>query len=244
MPTAFARHVAKPERRGTRLLVLVGCLAAPGLALAQVPPSWGPYAPYAPASAPEPPAPDPAIAANSQGAPPPGPGRLDHRELHVAMGGGPVGVLGLRLSVPFGALRLEPGVGIGVTGEVASLVAALRLGKWMTPGPKTRPVELDVYAGSALSWLDGDGGPLASDDLPAGTYDWLDLGIAIKTAVGGTLVTLGGGISHRLSGPAALDQPRASSGDEDGWLWPLVPTGCVWHRRTLPALWLSLGRSF
>ena len=161
-------------------------------------------------------------------------------ELQVALGAAPTGLMGVRLSLPIGpGLRLEPGLGLGESGTIGSLVLALRLLR--TQPTPTRSAQLLVYAGYAASLLsDGQRGPLASARLPSGVYQWLDLGLAAKTRVAGVVLTVGGGISRRLRAPAGLGTSRS----EDDELWPLTGDGWIAHEKTLPAFWCSLGRSF
>jgi len=161
-------------------------------------------------------------------------------ELHVALGVAPTGLAGVRLSVPIvGALRLEPGVGVGASGTVGSLVLALPVLR--TQPTPTRWAQLLLYGGYAASFLSDDQRtPLAAAQLPNGVYQWLDLGVAAKTNVRGLLLVVGGGISRRMSAPAGLGaDPR-----EDDELWPLSGEGWITHRKTMPAFWCSVGKRF
>ena len=154
---------------------------------------------------------------------------------HIRLEGGvaaPAGAVALRYSRQLweGGASLEPGLGLGYTGTVLSLLASHPLfGAASSEGSGLT----SLYAGMAMGVLgEGTRHPWASSagHLPDGAYHWLDIGISQHASMGQLHVVAGVGVS------VLLDEVDVEGED----LIAVVPEWWI-NEGWAPSLWVGIG---
>ena len=152
----------------------------------------------------------------------------------------PAGVLGVRASFTIAGndTRLEPGVGMGLTGTIVSLIASTRIREVTLSDSPSVGGSLRIYAGYGVGIHSGQGGVFASRYLRQGSYHWLESGIAVEGEVGRLVLSTGAGLSILASQPRF---PADGVSTED--LYPIFPEWWV-RNGWAPHLWFGVGMRF
>jgi hypothetical protein len=174
--------------------------------------------------------------------PPRGPNQL-RLELGV---GAPAGLVGLRYSrVLPTRTRIEPGLGLGYTGMLASLLVTqpLLAGTTRTDGGTPVGVTLELYAGySASRRSDAGDHPWTGPEqfIPRGTYHWIDAGASTQMRWRQLVFTTGLGITKLVAGPDGIGGGVAA----EETFWFVFPEGWFAKYAIAPTLWSSVGIVF
>jgi hypothetical protein len=169
-------------------------------------------------------------------------------QLRLELGvGAPAGLVAVRYSrvLPTGT-RIEPGLGLGYTGMLASLMVTQALIAGTTRTDSGQPVgaTFELYGGYSASrrsdaadhaWT----GP--EQFIPRGTYHWIDVGISTQLRWRQLVFTTGLGVTKLVAGPA--DIGGASNADDETF-WFFFPEGWFGKYAIAPSIWTSVGVVF
>jgi hypothetical protein len=144
----------------------------------------------------------------------------------------------IRYSHAFTAIgtRVEPALGLGYTGALASLLLSQPFLHW--DANELYPSRFGGYVGYSYGLLrEFTRHPWAASPnfLPNGGYQWLDVGLSAHVQQPCFTLGMGSGVAFLVRSPK-LTQPGG-----DGALWLFYPE--EWMRRygLTPSLWASLG---
>lgn len=171
-------------------------------------------------------------------------------QLRLDLGiGGPGGLMALRYSrVLSTKTRIEPGLGLGYTGVIGSLMITQPFYERVRRPKGHAPMfsSLGAYLGYSASLRSASlEHPWVGNEavIPNGAYHWIDFGLSVQTRWHNVLLTVGAGVTKLVAAPDGVGGPMETDDDED-FLWWIAPEGWFANPGIAPSLWSSVGYAF